>query len=144
MTVFTRLPVLWLLLGSLALGQTTTPVTYDALMKKPVRERKSAFTRLPAETKAALMKTHLERCREAYATLLASEQLALVDQAIALMSPGVYEPGPASEAVRTSFRELSKRTDTLFAAPFRAQIFTLNGTIPQKGVVPPDPADLPH
>ncbi len=69
-------------------------------------------------------------CRAAYRSVLNAEQLALLNQAIAQMSPAVYETSPANESARAAFHELSKRAQTFFGPPYLAEIFTLNGTIP--------------
>lgn len=74
--------------SALATGQTAPPLEYDAYCKLPTIEAKQdARSRMSAANRAEILRTHYERFLSANRARLNADQVALLDQAIAVLSP---------------------------------------------------------
>jgi hypothetical protein len=78
-------------------GQQPTPtkpanaLTYDEFMRLPVQQRQEQFSRLGADSKAFMVRTHAERWVAANTTRLGSSDLVALQEAIAFITPRIYE-----------------------------------------------------
>lgn len=92
------------------------PMAYEAYCQMERTEKRTAFKSLPAEQRAQLMRTHLERWRDANKAKLNEAQLTLIKEMAAATSPAMF--GGGTEAEQAKARELIEaletRADSLF------------------------------
>ena len=117
-----------LLGGAMGLrGQQPTPtrpanaITYDEFMRLPVQQRPEQFSRLGADSKALVVRTHAERWVAANKTRLSSSELGVLQEAMAFITPRIYE-APMDPQVLKRENEVKARmrcrvnTDDVMAA----------------------------
>ena len=87
-----------LLIGAVGLhGQQGAParpanaITYDEFMRLPVQQRHEQFSRFAADSKASMVRTHAERWVAANKTRLSSSELGVLQEAIAFITPRIFE-----------------------------------------------------
>ena len=73
---------------------TTPDSQYKEFMKLSATERTKAFQSAEPETKAVLKRIHAERWLTANSRRLSREQIDLVKEAIAVLTPALYESPP--------------------------------------------------
>ncbi len=64
---------------------------YDEFMRLSVRQRQEQFSRLGADSKALMVRTHAERWVAANETRLSSSELGALEEAIGFITPRLYE-----------------------------------------------------
>lgn len=102
------------------------PERYDSFMRSQPAPRGAAFSRLPAEEKAELMKTHMRRYQRAHRASLSREQSAAIDANLAALQPDFYRQ-PVSRAWRDRAIALFQEAQAVFSQEELAQIFSLDG-----------------
>jgi hypothetical protein len=90
-------------------------------MRQPVQQRQERFSRLGADSKALMVRTHAERWVAKNKTRLSSSELGVLQEAIAFITPRIYEaPMDPQVLKRESDLKASMRcrvnTDDVFAA----------------------------
>ena len=92
------------------------PMPYESYCKMERTEKRATFKSMPAEHRALLARTHMERWRDANKGRLSEAQLGVLKELIAAISPAMY--GAGSEADQRKARELGEaleeRADALF------------------------------
>jgi hypothetical protein len=63
---------------------------YDDFMRLPVEQRREQFSRMPADNKAFIVRTHAERWMAANKARLGSAELRALQEAIAFVTPKIY------------------------------------------------------
>ena len=104
---------------------TTRPVggsiTYDAFMKLDSRQRLDQFGTMTPENKAAIMQTHARRWLDMNRGRLSLGQIALVQEAIAFLTPALYrnpqEPEQVTreDALKSRLKCRLRRSDVIEA-----------------------------
>jgi hypothetical protein len=82
---------------------TTKPanaITYDEFMRLPVQQRQEQFSRMGADSKALMVRTHAERWVAANRTQLGSSELGALQEAIAFITPRIYEAPMDPQALK--------------------------------------------
>lgn len=104
------------LLGSVvASGQAPQKLDYDAFCKLPdVQAKRTAFSATSAENRAELVRTQLERWRDANRAKLSTRQVAFLNELIAAIGPDTYSDGPKAEEQRVKTRALAEGQRDLF------------------------------
>ena len=119
--------------GAAAAGQAPQKVTYETFCSLPDDQaRRAAFNAVTPENRAELVRTQLERWREANKSRLSSQQLALLAQMHALVTPESYTAGPAQEEARNKMRALEPKMVELFSVA-DIQAMQPNAPCPPKG-----------
>ena len=100
--------------------QTAAPavqtIEYEAFCKLPDTEAKrSAFVRTSPENRAVLVRTQLERWRDANRAGLSAKQLAGLAELISSVTPETYTEGPKGEEARVKVRSVVESQRGLFA-----------------------------
>jgi hypothetical protein len=103
-------------LGSpLAFGQSVQKLDYDTFCKLlDVQAKRTAFLATSAESRAELVRTQLERWREANRAKLSTKQVESLSQLIAAIGPETYSDGPKAEEQRIKTRALAEAQRELF------------------------------
>ena len=99
--------------------QTAAPavqtIEYEAFCKLPDTEAKrSAFVRTSPENRAVLVRTQLERWRDANRARLNAKQLAGMAELIASITSDTYAEGPKGEEARVKARAVGEAQQQLF------------------------------
>jgi len=63
---------------------------YDDFMRLPVQQRREQFSKMPAENKAFIVRTHAERWVAANRARLGSAELRALQEATAFVTPKIY------------------------------------------------------
>jgi hypothetical protein len=63
---------------------------YDKFMRLAVQQRREQFVKMPAESKAFIVRTHAERWVAANKARLGSAELGAVQEAMAFITPKIY------------------------------------------------------
>ena len=100
--------------GVLAAGQVPNPIAYDTFCKLPDSEKKAAFSATTAENRGELVRTHLERWREANRARLYDKQLAYLAAMIESITSDSYSDSPEGEAARAKSRAIIESNVGLF------------------------------
>jgi hypothetical protein len=74
-------------------AQALNPASFDEFMKLSIKQRHEQFSRLGADGKAFMVRTHAERWLAANRPRLGSSEVAVYQEAIAFVTPQIYE-GP--------------------------------------------------
>ena len=102
--------------GTARQAPTARPMPYETYCQMERAEKRAAFKSMPPEQRAELMRTHLERWRDANKAKLNEAQLTLLKEMAAATSPAMFDGG--SEAEQAKARELVEaletRADSLF------------------------------
>src|SRR5262249_44893466 len=107
-------------------GSPGGDLTYEEFMACGDRERREIFNRLTSEERSTLVRTPLERAAAAYGTILSEAQLAVIRQAIELVTPELYR-GASDASGRARADQLAQRIRALFDGGTARQVFTLEG-----------------
>jgi hypothetical protein len=99
---------------------------YDTLMKLELRGRLRAFESASARNKAQLMSTHIERWIAKNRARLTTQQLAVMQDNLAFVTPDTYE-GRDVPAAQARARALEQRTAALFSRDEMTQAISLYG-----------------
>jgi hypothetical protein len=99
-------------------------IRYDEFMDLAVDERKSVFNYVPAESKARLMRTHLERYLTSHGDMLTRDQRILVEDMMATITARSYVL-PRDEATERRLRDLETRAKLLFTEQEILEVLTL-------------------
>lgn len=102
----------------------TLPTTLDEISGYPSNYRRAIVRSLPADIKSRLWREQLQRYLDAAS--LNSEQRRFVNEAIALLTPGVFEDKGAPE--RAQLATLCERGEALFAKDERV-VFSRIGVV---------------
>ena len=99
-----------LLTGPAVAQQTAKPIDYDTFCKLPdVEAKRSAFFEATPATRADLVRTQVERWRDANRARLTEVQLKALTDLIASITPEVYSDGPTAEEQRVKARRVSEQ-----------------------------------
>jgi hypothetical protein len=63
---------------------------YDEFIRRPVQQRRDQFSKMPAENKAFIVRTHAERWVAANKARLGSAELRALQEATAFVTPKIY------------------------------------------------------
>ena len=101
--------------GLVGASQAPQKITYDTFCSlSDDQAKRAAFGAATPENKAELVKTHLERWRDANKARFNPEQLALLEQMHAVITAESYTPGPGLDEARNKMRALEPRMVELF------------------------------
>jgi hypothetical protein len=92
------------------------PMAYETYCQMERTEKRAAFKSMPPEHRAELMRTHLERWRDANQAKLNEAQQALLKEMAAATSPAMFGGGTEAEQAkaREAIEVLETRADALF------------------------------
>ncbi len=108
------------------------PVDYDTFYKLDVQERIRVFNEITPENRADLVKEQVRRWTDLNRTRLNAEQLKLLDDVTAALTPDVYRLPRRQEAV-DRMKALEARATALFSREDALAVFTNQGPyIPKK------------
>lgn len=97
-------------------ASSAKPMPYETYCQMERTAKRAAFKSMPADHRAHLARTHMERWRDANRAKLSEAQLGLLKEMIAALTPAMY--GGGSEADQKKARELGEaleeRADALF------------------------------
>ena len=94
--------------------QSGSRIEYDVFCKlADVESKRTAFVSATPDNQAELVRTQVQRWRDANQARLNATQLDFLKELIALLGPEAYS-SPRSDAVRNKQRDLSARQRTLF------------------------------
>jgi len=100
----------------MAQTQAAKPIDYETYYKLPDAEAKqAAFRATTAESRGTLIKTQLERWRDANQSRLDEKQKAVLAELIQSITPDTYAEGPQGEAARIKSRAIIARFEALFS-----------------------------
>lgn len=85
---------------------------YDAFCTKTQQEKRSLFRAATAAQKAAIMRNQMERFRDANRARLSKEQLALLQDTLAALTPTAFE---GSKEAQAKMEALSARIEKTFS-----------------------------
>jgi hypothetical protein len=95
--------------------QSPEKIEYDTFCKLPdVEAKRSAFVATTPENRAELVRTQIERWRDANKARLKPQQVEFLSEMIAFITPAVYAPGQTSPEARAKMRTLQGRQRELF------------------------------
>ncbi len=103
--------------------QTPTPapttahirtIGYDAFLRLPEKQQKTAFRDADPGTKAMLKRVHAQRWLDRHRAELRDWQIAAVEKGIAFITPALYEASPLEQEL--------EMTDSLVCALGREQV----------------------
>jgi hypothetical protein len=131
MTTTKRSAVAWGLACALALSasgmtisaQRRTPAApppppaaedYENFCKRPSDEKLKLFNELPAENRAELVRTQMERWRDANQKRLTPPQMSSLKEMLEIVTPDLYRPEKQTEATTARMKELQTKQITLF------------------------------
>src|SRR6188768_1220230 len=101
------------LLSAVVMGQAQAkPIDYDTYCKLPdTQEKRAAFRATPADNRANLVRTQLERWRDANQARLDDNQKAALAALIKSVTPDTYADSPEGEAARVKSRAISSEVE---------------------------------
>ncbi len=96
---------------------TSKPISYENYCQMERTEKRTLFKSLPAEQRARLARTHMERWRDANKAKLSEPQLALLKEMIAAISPAMFNSGTEAEQAKAEelMDALEARADVVFS-----------------------------
>ena len=107
--------MLWM--GPAAAWQRGQSLEYDAFCKLPDAQiKREAWLAASAENKAVLIRTQIERWRDANRARLNDKQLASLAELIAAVTADTYGEGPKAEEARAKARPLAEAQRQLFTS----------------------------
>lgn len=112
-------------------GEQDKSIDYDTFGKLGVQARIKAFNEASAENKAELVKTQARRWLDKNRSRLTPEQIAVLEENIAFISPALYR-FPRKEVDQKAVLELQTRTTALLSEDDMFQAFFL-----QADYIPP-------
>ena len=91
------------------------PMDYDTFCRLPdAQTKREAFSTMTPAQRTAVVKTQIERWRDANKARLKADQVAHLAEMLALITDDTYADGPAGEASRQKARALTEKTSQLF------------------------------
>ena len=111
---------LMLVVGTLSVAPTAAQqaqqtVDYDIFCKLPdTQTKRETFLAVSPDNRAQLVRTQLERWRDANRAKLTEKQLTALAELIAAITPDTYAEGPKGEEARVKARSLSELQFQLF------------------------------
>ena len=100
----------------MAQTQAAKPIDYETYCKLPDAEAKqAAFRATTAESRGTLVRTQLERWRDANQSRLEEKQKAVLAELIQSITSDTYADGPQAEAARIKTRAISARFEPQFS-----------------------------
>lgn len=92
------------------------PLPYETYCQMERTEKRALFKSLPANERARLARTHMERWRDANKAKLSEPQLSLLKEMIAAISPAMFDGGSAAEQAKAKslIEDLESRVDSVF------------------------------
>ena len=121
--------------GSSAVSRSS--LGYDELMRSPVAKRTAIFRTLSPRNKAEIVRTHMERWRDAHAEGLSQAQKDVLADSLALVGPELYLE-PVSLPLRVKADQLFRRAQALFSEEQLSALFAFGTYVP-----PPAPKPTP-
>jgi len=113
--------------------QTGQAIDYETFCKLPdVEAKRTAFLATSSDNRGVLVRTQLERFRDANRDRLNAKQLAALSDLIAAVTPDTYAEGPKGEEARVNARRLTETHMTLFT-PDQVQAMQPYGPCIPKG-----------
>ena len=110
------------------MNQEVPAIGYDEFFLKPVKERIKTFDEISTDNRATLVKTQAKRWLTANRSRLTSEQVAVVENVVRLISPKWYEKErvfqeiePETQAVLQRMEAVLSREDIMNLATERAK-----------------------
>ena len=101
--------------GAFAQEQTAKPIDYDTFCKLPDQDRKrAAFRATTAEIRATLVRTQMERWRDANQARLNDKQKTSLAAVLKSITAETYADGPQGEEARIKSRALTTELEQLF------------------------------
>ena len=110
---------------SAVLGQTTH-IDYDSFMQGDLNARISTFQKITAENKAEIVRTQIERWLEVNRGRLTAEQIAIMEENLAFVTPEVYEQSRTQSSL-TRAKDLEARSLALLSREDVGQALTIHG-----------------
>jgi hypothetical protein len=105
------------ILGGAAAARPRQAIEYDTFCKLPdVATKRSAFEAATPDTRATLVRTQIERFRDANQARLTDEQTKAIVELLSTITNETYVDGPAGEAQREKARALTPILMTTFSA----------------------------
>jgi len=115
-----------LLAAVAALAIQSGAISYDDFMKTDASDRIARFNQITSENRAEIVKTHITRWRDANKSELSKDQLAIIEEQLALISPEMYSERRTEESMQ-KVRDLAERTSKLFTQDQMIRAFTIRG-----------------
>ena len=101
--------------GVAAQEQTAKPLDYETYCRLPdAQSKRAAFGATTAESRGTLVRTHLERWRDANQARLDEKQKATLAELIKSINADTYANGPQGEEARVKSRAISSEVERLF------------------------------
>lgn len=107
--------MIWMAQGSAPVAQTQAPITYDAFCKLAPDDKRTAFKQTPAENRAVLVRTQVERWRDANVAQLNAAQIEALKEMLAVITPEAYSGAPRTDEASARLRALEAKMMTLFS-----------------------------
>jgi len=105
-------------------------LTYEALRLKPVQERATLVGQMPSSKQSAIWAHHLLTARAEHPELT-SEQRAVIQEALALLTPQLFEIDASSpqwkQLVDEPLRRFRERAKSVFESRLARELFTQLG-----------------
>ena len=101
--------------GSAPVTPAQPPIAYETFCKLPTEDRRAAFQQTTAENRATLVRTHVERWRDANTARLNTAQLDALKEMLAVITSEAYSGGPSTDEARARLRALEKTMTPLFS-----------------------------
>ena len=116
-----------------AVRQTPQKIDYDTFCKLPdVAAKRSAFVTAPPDTQAMLVRTPVERWRDANRPALTKDQAGFLDDLLKALTAETYGEGAKSPETQARMRDLRQRQRALFTEA-QVQAMEPNGPCLPKG-----------
>jgi hypothetical protein len=109
----------------------TVRVDYETFCKLDVQNKIRIFNQVTPENKAELVRTQVERWLKQNRSRLTPEQIRIMEDSLALITPDLYRT-PKREEDMAKIREVEARVRELFSPEDAAQAFSNQGTCIEK------------
>ena len=106
------------------MNQEQPTIGYDQFMPQPLQDRRRIFNEISAENRALLIKTHVERWLAANRPRLTSEQIAVLEEIIAYITPERYQAERDMEKIHQEAEALRQKAETVFSREDVRQIMS--------------------
>jgi len=108
-------------------AQVSASVDYDTFMKQDVQGRIRTFNQISAENRAELVRTQIQRWKDANRARLTPGQLNLIEEWLALATAFNYRT-PITEEQKARVKDLEVRSAAVFSREDMTQALTIQGT----------------
>jgi hypothetical protein len=126
----TGVTIAWVFCGAVgivALVQSPKAIDYDTFCKlSDVQARRAAFVAATPDNKAELARTQVERWRDANKAGMTPQQVELLSEMVALITPAAYTPGTGQDEARTKMRAIEGKMP-LLSTVYNVQTMQPNG-----------------